>query len=309
MPAVRMAARALPAAATPTIKLAVEINPSFAPRTAARSHDARPPRWRSAARWSGRSRVTCSACHDFWGHGPTGRARCGRCRDGGGAPEALVGGGSVQEPLLGRVDDLEALDLVRYPALPLMRRAFELRDNVTAFDAVYVALAERLDRLFVIADQRLAVTRASTARSRCSHPAPLKRPVNAQHPEPPRPPPDRARGVEPRSTFLRPTAEGAHEKRRELRSNLWQRLATPTRRALRDVGGSGALAAGYSMPSSDPVRGPRGPRQVSSCSPARCYSHRCSPTQQTPSVTASSLATTRRRHVHLGTFTSTSASS
>lgn len=54
------------------------------------------------------------------------------------------------------IGDLEDLDLARYPALPLMRRAFELRDNVTAYDAVYVALAERLDCPLVTADQRLA---------------------------------------------------------------------------------------------------------------------------------------------------------
>ncbi len=54
------------------------------------------------------------------------------------------------------IDDLEDLGLVRYPALPLMRRAFELRDNVTAYDAVYVALAERLDCPLVTADHRLA---------------------------------------------------------------------------------------------------------------------------------------------------------
>lgn len=54
------------------------------------------------------------------------------------------------------IDDLEDLGLVRYPALPLMRRAFELRDNVTAYDAVYVALAERLDCPLVTADRRLA---------------------------------------------------------------------------------------------------------------------------------------------------------
>lgn len=54
------------------------------------------------------------------------------------------------------IDDLKDLDLVRYPALPLMRRAFELRDNVTAYDAVYVALAERLDCPLVTADRRLA---------------------------------------------------------------------------------------------------------------------------------------------------------
>jgi predicted nucleic acid-binding protein len=54
------------------------------------------------------------------------------------------------------IDDLEDLDLTRYPTLPLMRRAFELRSNVTAYDAVYVAVAERLDCTLLTADQRLA---------------------------------------------------------------------------------------------------------------------------------------------------------
>lgn len=54
------------------------------------------------------------------------------------------------------VDDLEDLDLTRYPTLPLMRRAFERRANVTAYDAVYVALAERLGCALLTADRRLA---------------------------------------------------------------------------------------------------------------------------------------------------------
>ena len=55
------------------------------------------------------------------------------------------------------IDDLEDLELARYPALPLMRRAFELRSNVTAHDAAYVALAERLRCALLTSDQRLAV--------------------------------------------------------------------------------------------------------------------------------------------------------
>lgn len=43
------------------------------------------------------------------------------------------------------VDDLEGIELDRYPLLPLMRRAFELCSNVTAYDAVYVAFAEVLE--------------------------------------------------------------------------------------------------------------------------------------------------------------------
>ena len=54
------------------------------------------------------------------------------------------------------ISDLEDLDLTRYPTLPLMRRAFELRSNVTAHDAAYVALAERLSCSLLTADQRLA---------------------------------------------------------------------------------------------------------------------------------------------------------
>ena len=37
-----------------------------------------------------------------------------------------------------------------------MRRAFELRENVTAYDACYVALAEALDWPLCTADRRLA---------------------------------------------------------------------------------------------------------------------------------------------------------
>ncbi len=54
------------------------------------------------------------------------------------------------------LDDLEALDLERYPALPLIRRIFELRANVTAYDAMYVALAEGLGCELVTGDRRLA---------------------------------------------------------------------------------------------------------------------------------------------------------
>jgi predicted nucleic acid-binding protein len=54
------------------------------------------------------------------------------------------------------VDDLESLPIVRYPTRGLMRRAFELRANVTAYDAVYVALAEGLACPVLTADARLA---------------------------------------------------------------------------------------------------------------------------------------------------------
>jgi predicted nucleic acid-binding protein len=53
------------------------------------------------------------------------------------------------------VRDLEDLDLDRYPTLRLMRRAWELRANVTPYDAAYVALAEVLGCELWTADKRL----------------------------------------------------------------------------------------------------------------------------------------------------------
>ncbi len=54
------------------------------------------------------------------------------------------------------VDDLGQLDLDRYPTLPFMPRAYQLRANVTAYDSAYVALAETLGCELLTADRRLA---------------------------------------------------------------------------------------------------------------------------------------------------------
>ena len=52
--------------------------------------------------------------------------------------------------------DLADLPLARAPHGPLMRRIWELRENLTPYDAAYVALAEALEIPLVTADQRLA---------------------------------------------------------------------------------------------------------------------------------------------------------
>ena len=52
--------------------------------------------------------------------------------------------------------DLVELDIRRYPHDVLLSRVWELRANVTASDAVYLALAEVLDAPLVTADRRLA---------------------------------------------------------------------------------------------------------------------------------------------------------
>ncbi len=52
--------------------------------------------------------------------------------------------------------DLAALPLERTPHGPLMGRIWELRDNLTVYDASYVALAELLDTLLLTGDARIA---------------------------------------------------------------------------------------------------------------------------------------------------------
>jgi predicted nucleic acid-binding protein len=54
------------------------------------------------------------------------------------------------------ITDLQALDLDRYPTLPLTTRAYGLRANLTAYDAIYVALAEGLGCELLTGDGRLA---------------------------------------------------------------------------------------------------------------------------------------------------------
>ena len=54
------------------------------------------------------------------------------------------------------LDDLRALDLQRHAHEPLLERVWELRKNLTAYDAVYVALAEVLDGVLLTCDGRLS---------------------------------------------------------------------------------------------------------------------------------------------------------
>jgi predicted nucleic acid-binding protein len=54
------------------------------------------------------------------------------------------------------LDDLLDVPLLVYPTVPLLRRAWDLRSNLTAYDACYVALAEALDCPLLTMDRRLA---------------------------------------------------------------------------------------------------------------------------------------------------------
>ncbi|HIE93558.1 MAG TPA: PIN domain-containing protein [Acidobacteria bacterium] len=62
------------------------------------------------------------------------------------------------------LEDFRGLDLTRHAHEPLLGRVWELRRNLTAYDAVYVALAEALDCRLLTCDAGLA--RAPGVRSR-----------------------------------------------------------------------------------------------------------------------------------------------
>ncbi len=60
--------------------------------------------------------------------------------------------------------DLADFSLRRYPHDFLLPRIWELRDNLTAYDAAYVALAEALDAPLITRDRRLAAAPGHDAR-------------------------------------------------------------------------------------------------------------------------------------------------
>lgn len=60
--------------------------------------------------------------------------------------------------------DLSDLPLQRYPHNILLPRVWDLRNNFTAYDAIYVALAEVLDATLLTRDQRLAAAGGHQAR-------------------------------------------------------------------------------------------------------------------------------------------------
>jgi predicted nucleic acid-binding protein len=62
------------------------------------------------------------------------------------------------------LEDLAALPLNRYPDDVLLPRIWELRHNVTAYDAAYVALADALAAPLVTRDAALAASRGHAAR-------------------------------------------------------------------------------------------------------------------------------------------------
>jgi predicted nucleic acid-binding protein len=60
--------------------------------------------------------------------------------------------------------DLAAFDVHRHPHTPILDRAWELRSNLTAYDAMYVVLAEAIDAALVTCDGPLGETPGHAAR-------------------------------------------------------------------------------------------------------------------------------------------------
>jgi predicted nucleic acid-binding protein len=63
---------------------------------------------------------------------------------------------AVERAAPGAIRHLAGLPIRRLPLAPLLDRMWELRANVTAYDAAYVALAERLAAAVITCDAKLA---------------------------------------------------------------------------------------------------------------------------------------------------------
>ena len=56
------------------------------------------------------------------------------------------------------IEDFRAFPITRYPHEPFLSRIWELRHNLTAYDAAYISLAETMGAPMVTCDGRLART-------------------------------------------------------------------------------------------------------------------------------------------------------
>jgi predicted nucleic acid-binding protein len=61
------------------------------------------------------------------------------------------------------IEDMAALRITRYAPVLLLQRIWRLRQNLSAYDAAYVALAEKLQAPLITRDQRIAAAPGNTA--------------------------------------------------------------------------------------------------------------------------------------------------
>ena len=62
------------------------------------------------------------------------------------------------------LEHLQQFDLARYSHEPFLPRIWDLRSNLTAYDAAYVSLAESLDAPLLTCDAKLATAPGTSAR-------------------------------------------------------------------------------------------------------------------------------------------------
>jgi predicted nucleic acid-binding protein len=110
------------------------------------------------------------------GRGVAVRARVGRPEESLHAPHLLdvevaqalrryhLAGDLGAERAQQALADLADLPVIRYPHNVLLPRVWQLRQNVTAYDAVYVALAEVLEAPLLTFDKRLRAASGHRAR-------------------------------------------------------------------------------------------------------------------------------------------------
>jgi len=76
----------------------------------------------------------------------------------------LIGEGVISSPRADQaIEDLQDTPMTRYPHFVFIPRIWQLRHNVSAYDAAYVALAEELEATLLTRDSRLASVSGLTA--------------------------------------------------------------------------------------------------------------------------------------------------
>jgi predicted nucleic acid-binding protein len=71
--------------------------------------------------------------------------------------KALLSGALSRRRAGSALADLVELDLERVSHRPMLARIWGLRENLTPYDAAYVALAETIDATLITADKRLSL--------------------------------------------------------------------------------------------------------------------------------------------------------
>jgi predicted nucleic acid-binding protein len=62
------------------------------------------------------------------------------------------------------IDNLLGLEINRFPHILVLRRVWELRNTLSAYDALYVSIAETLEAPLLTCDRKLASARGHRAR-------------------------------------------------------------------------------------------------------------------------------------------------